>query len=139
MSDPERPLTNARSLEALLLESARDETPPPELLASTLAKVGVAGASAAVTSAAASTTSAAASRTGAGAGRTRAAASTASAAAPATAGGGLLGAIAIGAVAGLLTVGVADWVLGPETPPRQAPAAVAPAPPKDALRTSTST
>lgn len=92
MSDPEPLRTNARPLEAYLLDAARDDAPPPELLGRTLVKVGVAGAGAAAASAASTTASAAG------------------------AGGGLLSAIGIGTLAGLLAVGVLHQVLPPAEP-----------------------
>jgi len=108
MSDPDPILAKARPLEALLLDSARDDAPPPELLGRTLARVGVASAAAVAASAAATT---------------------ASAAAPVAASGGLLGAIGIGALVGLLTVGFVDQVIAPAAPPQRASVVVAPAAP----------
>jgi hypothetical protein len=151
MSDPEPLRASARPLEALLLDSAREDVPPPDLLARTLAKVGVAGAAVAVASVAASTASAgtstasivsAGTSTASGA-ATSAATSGAVAAAPVAvaaapvavavaAGGGLLSAIGIGALAGLLTVGIAHQVLPPVAAPQEAPAVVVLSAPDDA-------
>jgi len=127
MSDPDPILAKARPLEALLLDSARDDAPPPELLGRTLVRMGVASAAAVATSAAATTASAAATTASV-------AVTAASAAAPVAAGGGLLGAIGIGALIGLLTVGFVDQVIAPTAPPERAPvAAAAPAAPRPVL------
>src|SRR5262245_59748917 len=107
MSDPDPLLENARPLERLLLDSASEDAPPPELLGRTLAKVGLAGAGAAIASASATA---------------------ASAAVPAATGGGLLGAIGIGALAGLLTVGIVDQVWTPSEPSQGARSAAVSAP-----------
>jgi len=83
MSDPERLLDRAGSLEARLLSAALDEPPPPDLLARTLATVGTAAPTSA-----ASVVAAKAAGGGIAGG-----------------GGGILGAISIGALTGMLTVG----------------------------------
>ena len=87
MSDPAR-LIDGTGLDARLLASVIDEPPPPDLLARTLTAVGVAAVPAAPGPPAAP-----------------AAAKVASAR---VAGGGLLGPIGLGVLAGLLTVGAAD-------------------------------
>jgi hypothetical protein len=84
MSDPERLLDHGSDLEARLLASAIDEPPPPDLLGRTL------GAVLAVPAVPGPADAAAAAKAGAAAH---------------AAGGGILGAIGIGALAGLLTVG----------------------------------
>jgi hypothetical protein len=89
MTDPERLLARAGSLEARLLGAALDEPPPPDLLARTLvvaAKAAGGGILGAI---------------GIGAAK--------------AAGGGMLGAIGIGALAGMLAVGAFE--LAASAPP----------------------
>jgi len=87
MSDPERLLDKATGVEARLLSAGLDEPMPAGLAERTLGAVAAAGAAAVATGAAA--------KVGAGA----------AASAKVAGGGGLLGAIGIGALAGVLAVG----------------------------------
>jgi hypothetical protein len=103
MSDPERLLDQGSAVEKGLLSAALDEPPPADLLERTLEAVAAAGAAGAAASVAA--------KAGAAAG------------AKAT-GGGILGAIGIGAIAGLLTVGAYEVASSPRAP---RPVAAAPA------------
>jgi hypothetical protein len=93
MSDPQRLLEQGTDLEARLLSAALDEPPPADLLARTLQTVGAAAPGAAVASGAA-----------------------AKAGAAAAAKGGLWGAIAAGAIAGVLAVG--GFALATRSEPR---------------------
>ena len=114
MSDPARLLDSATDAEARLLRAGLDEPPPSDLLERTLGAVAVAGQAVAAASAGAAATKA-----------------TATAAGAHTAGGGILSAIAIGTIAGLLTVGayeVATRAPAPPPPPRAVPAIVPAAP-----------
>jgi hypothetical protein len=110
-SDPKRLLdSSANDREVRLLASALDEPPPDGLLDRALAAAGAAGP-------------VGVSGSGAAAGAAKGAAL--------STGGGMLGAIGVGALAGLLAVSVADYTtgfLGKPAPARTAPAAQTAAP-----------
>lgn len=107
MSDPERLLGSGTDAEARLLAAGLDEPPPPDLLARTLEAATGAAQAAAAAHAAATAKAAVAS------------------AVPA-ASGGILGAIGIGALAGLITVGAYEVATRSSSPatPSAPPAAV---------------
>jgi hypothetical protein len=98
VSDPRRLLDDPGSPEARLLASAGDEPPPPDLLARTL-EVSVAAA------------------TGTALAASAAPGKVAAASAAKAAGGGILGAAGIGAIAGLLVVGAFEVASGLGDPP----------------------
>lgn len=100
MSDPERLLDGANEASQRLLRAGLDEPPPAELLERTLEAVAVATAGAG----AAAVTAAATTKAGAVVGAS-------------TASGSLLGAIGIGALAGLLTVGAYEVAASRSAPP----------------------
>ncbi|WP_437561551.1 hypothetical protein [Sorangium sp. So ce542] len=149
MTDPERLLDKKEGdLQTALLRAALDESPPSGLTRRTLAALGVATAATLAGSAAeAGASGAAASSGGAAAGGAAAGGAAAGAAlkvAGAASGGGILSALGIGALAGVLTLGVVQWTgvtaparrsqeapaapAAPEHPPAKAPAALAPPP-----------
>jgi hypothetical protein len=116
MRDPRRLLDDPESAEARLLSSAFDEPPPRDLLARTLEAAG----------AAATGTALAASGGAAKAG---------AAAAAKAAGSGILGAVGVGALAGLITVGAVELATNRVEPPVVRAVASAPAAPARALAT----
>ncbi|WP_437940482.1 hypothetical protein [Sorangium sp. So ce341] len=154
MTDPERLLDKKEGdLQTALLRAALDESPPSGLTRRTLAALGVATAATLAGGAAeAGASGAAASSSGAAAGGAAAGGAAAGGAAAgaalkvagAASGGGILSALGIGALAGVLTLGVVQWTgvtaparrsqeapaapAAPEHPPAKAPAALAPPP-----------
>ncbi|WP_437877439.1 hypothetical protein [Sorangium sp. So ce513] len=149
MTDPERLLDKKEGdLQTALLRAALDESPPSGLTRRTLAALGVATAATLAGSAAkAGAGGATASSGGAAAGG--AAAGAALKVAGAASGGGILSAFGMGALAGVLTLGVVQWTgvtaparrsleapsaevptapAAPVHPPASAPAALAPPP-----------
>jgi hypothetical protein len=112
MSDPERLLDQKNSeLEALILRSALDERPPSGLAKRTLAAIAVAGG--AVTAAGSASAATGGAIKGASVG-----ASAGAGAGAGAAGGGVLGAIGMGAIAGIITLGIAQWSMDAEEPAR---------------------
>ncbi|WP_433934309.1 hypothetical protein AB3662_07305 [Sorangium cellulosum] len=149
MIDPERLLDKKEGdLQTALLRAALDESPPSSLTRRTLAALGVATAATLAGGAArAGAGGAAASSGGAAVGSAAAGGAAAGAAlnvAGAASGGGILSAFGIGALAGVLTLGVVQWTgvtaparrsqeaptapAAPVYPPARAPAALAPPP-----------
>ncbi|WP_437337482.1 hypothetical protein [Sorangium sp. So ce394] len=157
MTDPERLLDKKEGdLQTALLRAALDESPPSGLTRRTLAALGVAtaatlagsaaeaGASGAAAGSAAAGGAAAGSAAVGGAAAGGAAAGAALKVAGAASGGGILSALGIGALAGVLTLGVVQWTdvtaparrsqeaptasAAPVRPPAKAPAALAPPP-----------
>ena len=100
MSEPRRLLDDPGSPEARLLASALEDPPPPDLLARALGAAGAAAVGARVAASPTPTSAAAAAK-------------------------GIWGAVGIGALAGVLTVGAVELASGRSTPPRVPAAASA--------------